>query len=141
MTPKNSRSGARRSLLKIGRPTLSLHIEELVLHGFASIDGDRIGQATQRELARLFVRHGVPRSLASGATVDLLDAGTLEMASASTPEPIGTKLARAIYGALSEENQNPAPRRGKPQIPQVSRMTETKGFGAIRRKNAPETKM
>jgi hypothetical protein len=141
MTPQNSRSGARRSSLKKGRPTLSLHIGELILHGFASIDDNRIGEATQRELARLFVQQGVPRSLASRTTVDLLDGGALKIASASTPEPIGTQLARAIYGALSEENQNPAPRRGKPQIPQVSQMTETKEFGAIRRKNAPETKM
>ena len=38
MTAQNSGSGARRSSLKNGRSTLSLHIEELVLHGFASID-------------------------------------------------------------------------------------------------------
>jgi|SRR3974390_587886 len=138
MTPQNFRSGARRSSLKEGRPTLSLHIQELVLHGFASIDGDRIGEATQRELARLFVRQGVPRSLASRTTVDLLDGGALKITSATTPEPIGTQLARAIYEALSEENQNPASGRGKPQI---SQMTETKEFGTIRRKNAPETKM
>ena len=116
MTPQNSRSGARRSSLKKGRPTLSLHIEELVLHGLPSIDGDRIGEATQRELARLFLRHGVPRSLASRTTADLLNGGTLKIASASTPEPIGTQLARAIYGALSEENQNLAPRRDKPRF-------------------------
>ena len=40
-----------------------------------------------------------------------------------------------------KEYQSPAPRRGKPQIPQVSQMTGTKEFGAIRRKNAPETRM
>jgi hypothetical protein len=31
--------------------------------------------------------------------------------------------------------------RGKPQIPQISQMTETKDFGFIRRKNASGTKM
>jgi hypothetical protein len=102
MTPQNSGAGAGRSLLKIGRPTLSLHIEELVLHGFASIDGDRIGEAAQRELARLFVRQGVPRSLVDRTAVDLLDGGALKIASTTTPEPIGTQLARAIYGALSQ---------------------------------------
>src|SRR5260370_12834529 len=101
MTAQNSRS-VRRSPPKKGRPTLSLHIEELVLHGFASIDRDRIGEATQRELTRLFVRQGVPRSLATGTAVDLLDGGALKIASAATPEPIGTQLARAIYGALSQ---------------------------------------
>ena len=106
MTPQNSRSGARRPSLKKSRRTLSLHIEELVLHGFRSIDGDRIGEATQRELARLFVQQGVPRSLASRTTVDLLDGGALKIASASAPEPIGTQLARAIYGALSEDSSS-----------------------------------
>jgi len=37
---------------------------------------------------------------------------------------------------------NPKPkRRGKPQISQISQMTETKEFGVIRRKNASGTKM
>jgi hypothetical protein len=102
MTPQNSRSGARRSSLKKSRLALSLHIEELVLHGLPSIDGDRIGEATQWELARLFVRHGVPRSLVNRTAVDLLDGGALKIASTTTPEPIGTQLARAIYGALSQ---------------------------------------
>jgi hypothetical protein len=84
---------------------LSLHIEELVLHGFASIDGDRIGEAAQWELARLFVRQGIPRSLASRTAVDLLDGGALKIA-ASAPELIGTQLAQAIYGALSEDSSS-----------------------------------
>ena len=109
MTAQNSGSGARRSSLKNGRSTLSLHIEELVLHGFASIDDNRIGEATQRELARLFVQQGVPRSLASRTTVDLLDGGALEIASASKPELIGTQLARAIFGVLSQGVSEPGP--------------------------------
>jgi hypothetical protein len=84
---------------------LSLHIEELVLHGFAPIDGDRIGEAAQRELARLFVRQGMPRSLAGRLAVDLLDGGALKIA-ASAPELIGTQLAQAIYGALSEDSSS-----------------------------------
>jgi hypothetical protein len=109
MIAQNSRPGARRSSPKKGQPTLSLHIEELVLHGFASIDRDRIGEATQRELTRLFVRQGVPRSLATRTAVDLLDAGALKITSAATPEPIGTQLARAIYGALSQGVPEPGP--------------------------------
>ena len=33
---------------------LNLHIEELVLHGFAPGDRYRIGEAVQQELTRLF---------------------------------------------------------------------------------------
>ena len=55
MTPQNSGAGARRSLPKIGRPTLSLHIEELVLHGFASIDGD---SASAEKIKQIVDRSG-----------------------------------------------------------------------------------
>jgi hypothetical protein len=102
MTAESSRFDARPSSLKEDRPTLSLHIEELVFHGVAPIDRDRIGEATQRELARLFIRKGVPRSLAGRTAVDLLDGGALQITFTATPEPIGTQLARGIYGALSQ---------------------------------------
>ena len=46
---------------------IELHIEELVLHGFEPGDRHRIGEAIERELARLFAEQGTPPSLAQGA--------------------------------------------------------------------------
>jgi hypothetical protein len=109
MTTESSRFGARQSSPKESRPTLSLHIEGLVFHGVAPIDRDRISEATERELARLFVRRGMPRSLAGRSAVDFLDGEALQITSTATPEPIGTQLARAIYGALSQGVSEPAP--------------------------------
>ena len=42
---------------------IELHIEELVLHGFAPADRYRIGDTVQRELTRLLAEQGMPASL------------------------------------------------------------------------------
>jgi hypothetical protein len=74
MTGRPSRPEAGLSALR-SRPTLNLHIQDLVLHGFASVDRHRIGEAMERELARLFLGQGVPRSLASPTAVDFWTEG------------------------------------------------------------------
>ncbi len=89
--------------------SIELHIEELVLHGFAPGDRYRIGDAMERELARLFVERGTPPSLAQGrevarldgGTVARLDGGTFEVKPGSGAEAIGVRVARAVYGGLS----------------------------------------
>jgi hypothetical protein len=106
MTGQPKRTGARHSASK-PPPTLNVHIQDLVLHGFGSIDHHRIGEAMEHELARLFLAQGVPRSLASSIAVDLLDAGVLKIGSAAAPEPIGIQLARAIHETLSRKLSPP----------------------------------
>ena len=44
---------------------LQFNIEHLVLHGFSASSRHRIGAAMQRELARLFMKQGVPLALDS----------------------------------------------------------------------------
>jgi hypothetical protein len=78
-----------------------VHIEELLLHGFAPGDCYRIGEAVERELTRLFAEPGVPPSLTQGREVARLDGGSFEAASASKPDTIGAQVARAVYGGLS----------------------------------------
>lgn len=99
MTGQPSRKGAGPSALK-SPPTLHLHIQDLVLHGFGSINRHRIGEAMERELARLFLGQEVLRSLANSIAVDFLDGGVLKIESASAPESIGNQLAQAIHGTL-----------------------------------------
>jgi hypothetical protein len=100
MTVQPSRTASMCSPAKLP-PTLNLHIQDLVLHGFGPVDHHRIGEAMEHELARLFVGEGVPRSLASSISVDLLEAGVLKIRPAAGPEPIGIQLARAIHETLS----------------------------------------
>jgi hypothetical protein len=80
---------------------LHLHIEELVLHGFAPGDRARIADALQRGLAQLFTEAGIPPALARGGGVDRMNAGSVPTATAAPPETTGAGIARAVYGALA----------------------------------------
>ena len=60
--------------------TVELHIEELILHGFSQGDRYRIGEAIERELARLFIEQGLPQSLSENAAIADLDLGAFEIA-------------------------------------------------------------
>jgi hypothetical protein len=80
---------------------VELHIEELVLRGFAPGERHRIGEAVERELVRLLGEHGVPPSLAQGSEVERLDGGAFEVAHGSKAEAVGVQVAQAIYGGLS----------------------------------------
>lgn len=79
---------------------IELRIDELVLHGFESADHRHIGEAVERELARLFVEEGVPPSLVREAGIDRVDGGTFEAQPGSGAEAIGAHLARAVYRGL-----------------------------------------
>lgn len=81
---------------------IHLHIEELVLHGFAPGDRHRIGDAMQRELARLFTEGRTPPALAKSTEIDRLNAGTFHMTAAPRPEATGAQVARAVFGGLKQ---------------------------------------
>jgi hypothetical protein len=81
---------------------LELHVEELVLHGFAPGDRYRIGEALERTLTQLFVEQGVSASVARDGEIEQLDAGAFEVSSGSRPEVIGAELALIVYGGLRE---------------------------------------
>ena len=80
--------------------TIEVHIEELVLHGFAPGDRYAIGEAVQGELTRLFTTQGVPAPLSAGAEVGRVDAGAFPVGAGAQTEGVGTGAARAVYGGL-----------------------------------------
>jgi hypothetical protein len=79
---------------------IELHIEELVLHGFAPRERHLIGETVERELARLFAEGGVPPSLARDSEFAHLDGGAFEVRSGFGTEAIGARVAQAVYGGL-----------------------------------------
>lgn len=79
---------------------IELHIEELVLDGFAAADRYRIGDMIERELSRLLSAQGVPPALVVNDGRAQLDAGATNVAAGSTPEQIGAQVAQAVYGGL-----------------------------------------
>jgi len=80
------------------RSNIEVHIEELVLHGFASKDRYLIGEAVQRELTRLFTEQGVPAFLSQSGEIARLDGGSFNVAAGSKAETIGAQVAQAVYG-------------------------------------------
>lgn len=80
---------------------LELHIEELVLHGFAPGDRQAVADALQGELARLFAERGLPSALAQRGEVTRLDAGSFPVAPRSGAAAVGAQVAQAVHGGLS----------------------------------------
>ena len=79
---------------------VELHIEELVLYGFASKDRRMIGEAVQRELTRLFAEQGIHPSLGKSYDAAKLDGGAFNVKSGAKAEAIGTQVAQSVYGGL-----------------------------------------
>ncbi len=81
---------------------IELHIEELVLHGFAAKDRYAIGEAVQRELSRLLAEQGVHPSIEKGYDVAKLDGGVFQVKQGSRADAIGTQVAQSVYGGLKK---------------------------------------
>ena len=79
-----------------------LHIEELVLDGFDTLDGVYVRAAVERELARLLTEQGVPPSLSRGRHIGNLQDGTFDVASGSGADAIGSQVAQALYRGFSQ---------------------------------------
>lgn len=84
------------------RHSVELHIEELVLRGFEPAHRYAIGEAIERELTRLFTEHDAPPAITHDFETARLDGGTLQIDPDSSPEVIGARVARAIYGGMSK---------------------------------------
>ncbi|HEY0408497.1 MAG TPA: hypothetical protein VGC89_22370 [Pyrinomonadaceae bacterium] len=85
--------------------SVNLHIEEMVLHGFAPRDRYRIGDAVQRELARLLTTQGAPSALSASGEQARVNAGSFNAGSFNvTPgaeaKSVGRGVAQAVYGEL-----------------------------------------
>jgi hypothetical protein len=79
---------------------VELHIEELVLHGFAFADRYGIGEALQRELTRLLQQQGIGPVLLERRNVEMLAGGTFEVPPPSTAQAIGSGIANALHKGL-----------------------------------------
>lgn len=80
---------------------MHIHIEELVLHGFAPGDRARIADGVGRELERLFAER-VPRQWERSQSIERVRASSIQLAVAEPAERIGEKIARSIHSAAKE---------------------------------------
>lgn len=83
------------------QPSIHLHIEELVLHGFNPGDQHGIRAAVELELARLFEKQPISMALAKSAGTACVDGGTFRVTRGAKPAAIGTQIAGAIHGGLN----------------------------------------
>ena len=79
------------------KPNIEIHIDELVLHGFAPNDYAGISDAVEFELTRLFSEHGIPSSLSSNKKYSRIDAGEFTMPTGSKANSIGNSVAGSVY--------------------------------------------
>ncbi len=80
---------------------IEVHIEELVLHGFAPGDRYHIADAVERELARSFAQQGLSPSLRNGIEIARVDGGVFRVAGGAKAETVGSQVAQAVYGGLT----------------------------------------
>lgn len=81
-------------------PSFELQIDELVLHGFGTMQRYAIQDAVERELTRLLVEHGAPTELTRDVDIAHLKGGEINVSTGSSGEATGIQLARIIYGGL-----------------------------------------
>ena len=84
------------------QPSVELHIEELVLHGFAPGDRYRMGEAVERELARLLGEEGIPISLRSESATDETRGATFNVPHNAKSPAIGQQVAQAVYQGFNQ---------------------------------------
>jgi hypothetical protein len=89
------------------RPSIELHIEELLLHGLPLARGQRsdVQAAVETELVRLLTEQGLNRSVA-GATPHF-SAGSIQLTRNNQPSQLGHQIAQAIYGSLTPTPASP----------------------------------
>lgn len=93
--------GARDAAHSATSPaSISLHIEEVVLHGFDPRGRYAVADAVRHELTRLLTERGLPPSRGTARGAERLDAGSFHTARDTRPQALGAQLARAVYGGL-----------------------------------------
>lgn len=98
--PQPSEIGPKNNPVRV-QPALRLHIDSLVLNGFPFANRVTIGQAVERELARLFAVNGVPPSLAKLGDIEYIEGRSFNLKPNCQPRALGAKVASAVYEALA----------------------------------------
>ena len=87
------------------KPNIKLHIDELVLHGFAPGDRYAIADAVQYELSRLlaweFSASTLSPSLVNGSEALRINAGNIQVTSGAKADSIGVQIAQAVHRGVT----------------------------------------
>lgn len=80
---------------------LSVHIDELRLHGFSPADRLVVGAEVERTLATLIAHAGLSPALQTASQIDALPRTTYQAPAHASPAAVGAAVARALHGRLS----------------------------------------
>jgi hypothetical protein len=78
-----------------------LHIEELVLHGFAPGDRHGIAEAVEQELTRLISERQSFSCPTKCISRDQVDGGNFRMTNSAKPNAVGAQIAGAVLGGIN----------------------------------------
>lgn len=78
---------------------IELHVDELVLHGFAPGDRHAIGEAVERELTRLLAERHVEVPLIASERAHV-NAGDVHVAPGSKAPAVGAQVADAVHRGI-----------------------------------------
>jgi hypothetical protein len=81
--------------------SINVHIKELVLHGFPSVQRYAIGEAVEKELARMLQLQNRQIAFQHDIEVERMHGGTFQIQGDSSPHTIGANIARTVYQGLS----------------------------------------
>ena len=84
----------------VKQPDITVHIGELVLHGFAPGDRHAVSEALQAELTRLFAEDRVPGGFSETRHIVALDGGSFTLRADGRPKTAGVEIARAVYRSM-----------------------------------------
>ena len=102
----NKATGNRQWATGKNYRSIEVQIDALVLHGFAPSDRHRIGEAVERELARLMSDQGISSALIQKDEIRHLDGGEFQSAPGSPAAMIGAQIARSIHDGLNRQQEN-----------------------------------
>jgi hypothetical protein len=100
LTPHLERMGQARHSSPVTHPSVKVHIDELVLHGFARGDRHRIAAAMETELARLMSEGGLPGLRGKSLTLGRINGGAFKVTAGAKPHATGTEIAQAVFRSL-----------------------------------------
>lgn len=86
----------------VRRPTIELHIDELVLHGFSEHNQAQLVEAIEHEIIRVLQDRGLPAGLSADAAIGRLNAGTFTLQVDAKTEIVGQNIANSIYNGFTK---------------------------------------
>ena len=82
--------------------SIVVHIEELVLHGFAPEGRHRIARAVESELARLMSEEGLPGLGMNSINIERVRGGAFKAEAGARPQATGAEIARAVFRSVRQ---------------------------------------